>query len=193
MLKILFFCSFLCLFACKSIILKTEIVKLPSEDPGKGYFSVNFEKKNNFKKGYILRVIPTKFENYSDTVSITNLIKGDELMRLEVKPLSADFTCKLTHEKNNNIPSNAKQKVIIFIIESPALFLTYQKNSLPYLMIKNDTFIVLKKQKIISNPYVEQEYRNHKPLFLSKNELWYSGQNWTNFEEMYAYCILKLK
>ena len=183
--KILIFCSFFCLFACKSMILKTEKVVLPSDEPGKSHFSVNFEKKNNFKKGFILRIIPTKFEGFSDTVSIANLVKGDELMRLEIKPPSTNFICNIPIKWNSNIPKDAKQKMVIYTVETPAEY-TNHKNNLPYLMIKNDTFIVLKKQKISSNPYLEKEYRNHKPLFLSKNEYWYSGQNWTKLEEVYA-------
>ena len=167
------------------MILKTERVILPSDEPGKSHFSINFEKKNNFKKGFILRIIPTKFEEFSDTVSIANLVKGDELMRLEIKPPSSNFLCNTTAKGNNNIPKNAEQKMLIFTVETPAEY-TNQKNNLPYLMIKNDTFIVLKKQKIAANPYLEKEFRSHKPLFLPKNERWYSGQNWTNLEEIRA-------
>ena len=186
MFKTLLSCSVFCLFACKSVILKTEKVVLPSDEPGKSHFSVNSEKKNNFKKGFILRVVPTKFEGFSDTVSIASLVKGDELMRLETKPPSTNFICNIPIKWNTNIPKDAKQKILIFTVETPAEYTTYQKNNLPYLIIKNDTFIVLKKQKITFNPYLEKEYRNHKPLFLSKNERWYSGQNWTKLEEIYA-------
>ena len=57
------------------MILKTEKVVLPNDEPSKSYFSINFEKKNNFKKDFILRIIHTKFEGFSDTVSIANLVK----------------------------------------------------------------------------------------------------------------------
>ena len=186
MLKTLLFCSIFCLFACKSVILNTEKVVLPSDEYDKleySYISTSTDKKKCGRLGFIFRTNPTQYSTYFDTVNVKN---HDKIFNsLRYSSIGTSYRIK------RNIfdictSSKSKQDVVLFSDYVVPNFINFSKEIKKALFLKNDTFLVLKLKKVTTNAFIEKEYRNRRPFFLAKNEHWFYGENWTNFTDTYA-------
>ena len=186
MFKTLLSYSIFSLFACKSVILKTERVVLPSDEFGymyNSYISSSTYKKKCGSLGFIFRTNPTQYSTYFDTVNVKN---HDKIFNsLRYSSIGTSYRIK-RNVFDICTPSKSKQNVVLFSDYVVPNDINFSKEIKKALFLKNDTFLVLKLKKVTTNAFVEKEYRSQKPFFLAKNEHWFYGENWTNFTSTYA-------